>query len=320
MGAWLWMNMNIVRNIFNLLRFDRANWKAVILCILAAMVFWIFNAFNKEYSTNLRFPILFEFDGERYVPAEHFPKSVILNVKGIGWDLIRRQVGLKQPEMIIKLDRPAEIKKIVGAALIPMLTPQVGNLKINFVATDTLYLNIDKRDSHRYRLTADVSSITFREGYGRISPIVILPDSIKLEGPQNRLHELIDSILLKVEADNVSENFRQEVEVTFPGSEFVKRDPPLAQVMFEVGQVQVVTKNLKLKTDSRRVRVIPDSVAVSFQIPLNHVSDFESQIKEIVPIVSEKNLLSRKSLRPKLLNVPTYASVLKIDSVRIKTD
>lgn len=311
--------MNIVRIIFNLLRFDRANWKAVILCILAAMIFWIFNAFNKEYSANLRFPILFEFDGERYVPADHFPKSVTLNVKGVGWDLIRRQVGLKEPEMIIKLDRPAEIKKIVGAGLIPILTPQVGNLKINFVATDTLYLNIDKRDSHRYRLTADVSSITFREGYGRISPIVILPDSVKLEGPQNRLHALIDSILLKVEAENVSENFRQEVEITFAGSEFVKRDPPLAQVMFEVGKVQVVNKNLKVNTDSRRIRV-QDSVAVSFQIPLNHVSDFESQLKGIVPIVSERDLLTGKSVRPRLLNVPSYASVLKIDSVRGKAD
>jgi hypothetical protein len=312
--------MNIVRIIFNLLRFDRANWKAVILCILAAMIFWIFNAFNKEYSTNLSFPILFEFNGDRYVPAAHFPKSVLLNVKGIGWDLIRWRMGLKEPAMIIKLDRPAEVKKIVGAALIPILTPQVGSLKINFVATDTLYLDVDKRDSHRYRLKADVSSITFREGYGRISPIVILPDSVKLDGPQNRLHELIDSILLKVEAENISENFRQEVEIIFPGSEFVKRDPPLAQVMFEVGQVREVNKNLKVKSDlSSRIK-IQDSVSVSFQIPLNRSADFESQIKEIVLVVNERHLLREKSVRPRLLNVPSYATVLRVDSVRIKTN
>lgn len=312
--------MNIVRIIFNLLRFDRANWIAVILCILAAMIFWIFNAFNKEYSANLSFPILFEFDGERYVPAEHFPKFVTLNVKGIGWDLIRRRVGLKEPEIIIPLDRPAEVKKIVAATLIPILTPQVGNLKINFVATDTLYLDVDKRDSHRYSLKADVSSITFREGYGRISPIVVLPDSVKLEGPQRHLHALIDSILLKVEAENVSENFRQEVEITFPGSEFVKRDPPLAQVMFEVGQVQVVTRKLKLRVNSLFRISIQDSVTVSFQIPVNRASDFESQLEEIVPVINERHLRSKKSVQPRLLNVPSYAIVRKVDSVQTDTE
>jgi len=311
------MNMNIVRNIFNLLRFDRANWKAVILCILAAMVFWIFNAFNKEYSTNLSFPILFEFDGERYVPSEHFPKSVTLNVKGIGWDLIRRRVGLKVPEIIIPLDRPSEVKKIVAGTLAPIFTPQLGNLKINFVATDTLYLDVDKRDSHRYRLKADVSAVAFREGYGRISPVVILPDSVKLEGPQNRLHALNDSLVLKVEAENVSENFRQEVEITFSGSEFVKRDPPLAQVMFEVGQVQVVTKKLKLTTNAPLRVKLPDSVAVSFQIPLNRESDFESQLKEIVLVAIVR---SQKLMQPKLQNVPSYALVLKIDPVQPNTN
>src|ERR1041385_5478344 len=104
--------MNFVRIIFNLLRFDRANWKAVILCITAAMVFWVFNAFNKDYSTNIRFPILFEFDGERYLPAEHFPKTVTANVSGNGWDLFRRYVGLKTVQVIIPLERPAEIRKI----------------------------------------------------------------------------------------------------------------------------------------------------------------------------------------------------------------
>ncbi len=311
--------MNIVRVIFNLLRFDRANWKAVVLCILAAMVFWVFNAFNKEYSTNLRFPILFEFDGERYVPAEHFPKSVTLNVTGIGWDLFRRRIGVKIPSVIIPLERPAEIKKIVASTLVPVVATQIGSLKINFVVTDTLYLQIDKRDSHRYKLGADVSAVTFREGYGRISPVVVLPDSVKLEGPESRLHALIDSILLTVENKNVSENFREEVEISFTGSEFVKRDPPVAQVMFEVGQVQAVNKKLKVVLDFP-IGIVKDSVDASFQVPLNRVEDFKTQSREIVLSISTKYLIKRRSLLPKLSNVPSYAVLLRIDSVHLKAN
>lgn len=302
------------------MRFDRANWKAVVLCILAAIVFWVFNAFNKEYSTNLRFPILFEFDGERYVPAEHFPKSVTLNVTGIGWDLFRRRIGLKIPQVIIPLERPAEIKKIVASTLVPVVATQIGGLKINFVVTDTLYLRIDKRDSHRYKLKADVSGVTFREGYGRISPVVVLPDSVKLEGPESRLHALIDSIPLTVDSKNVSENFREEVEISFPGSEFVKRDPPVAQVMFEVGQVQVVNKKLKVVFDFPFGNVLQDSIEARFQVPLNRVDDFNSQSREIISSVSSNYLRKNKTCLPKLSNVPSYAQLLRIDSVHLKAN
>src|SRR5271154_4253094 len=148
--------MNILRLLFNVFRFDRANWKAVALCVLTAVVFWVFNAFNKNYSTNIRFPLLFEFDGEKYAPAEHLPKTVNLNVSGNGWELFRKRFGVKVPPVIIPLERPNEVKKIVGSTLAPMFATQVGNLKINFVVTDTLHVQIDQLDSHRFKLAADV--------------------------------------------------------------------------------------------------------------------------------------------------------------------
>ncbi len=310
--------MNIVRIIFSLLRFDRANWKAVLLCILTAMVFWIFNAFNKEYATNLRFPILFEFNGERYVPAEHFPKSVTLNVSGIGWDLFRRRIGVKVPQVIIPLDRPAEVRKIVASTLIPVIATQIGNLKINFVVTDTLRIQIDKRDSHHYKLLADISNVNFREGYGRISPVVVLPDSVKLEGPESRLHAVIDSILLAVDGNNVSENFREEVEISFVGSEFVRRDPPVAQVMFEVGRVQVVKRKVRVTFDSPGLYARQDSVSANFQVPVNRAMDFYLQSREIVSSVNSNYIKTHKSALPSLLNVPAYAQVLHVDSVYLK--
>ncbi len=312
--------MNILRIIFNLLRFDRANWKAVGLCVLTAMVFWIFNAFNKNYSTNVRFPILFEFDGEKFTPAQHLPKTINVNVSGNGWDLFRKHLGVKVPQVIIPLERPNEVRKIVGSTLAPILATQVGNLKINFVVTDTVYLQIDKRDMHRYKLAVDVSGVTFRQGYGRISPVVVLPDSVRLDGPESRLHSLSDSILVAAEFRNVSENFRHDVEVNFPGSEFVKRNPPTAQVIFEVGPVQEVGRNLKVTVEKNPGIFAQDSVEAHFQIPVIHVSDFLLQSREISSVVNGKSLRQNKVLLPRVLNMPTYAQLLRVDSVHIKAN
>jgi len=286
--------------------------------VLTAMVFWIFNAFNKNYSTNVRFPILFEFDGEKYAPAEHLPKSVNLNVSGNGWDLFRRHLGVKVPPIIIPLERAKEIKKIVGSTLPPMLATQVGNLKINYVVTDTLYLQIDERDSHRYKLVADISGVTFRDGYGRISPVVVLPDSIELNGPQSRLHALDDSIVLVLTDKNISENFRTEAEVEFPGSEFVKRNPPIVQIMFEVNQVVILKRNLKVIVTKRSRQEVADSVEALFQIPVGREEDFKLQSREILSEVRSSQLKKFHAVLPKIVNIPPYALLLRVDSVHEK--
>jgi hypothetical protein len=310
--------MNILRIFVNLFRFDRANWKVVSLCVLTAVVFWIFNAFNKNYSTNVRFPLLFEFDGEKYAPAEHLPKSVNLNVSGNGWDLFRRHLGVKVPPVIIPLERAKEIKKIVGSTLPPLLATQVGNLKINYVVTDTLYLQIDERDSHRYKLVADISGITFREGYGRISPVVVLPDSIELDGPQSRLHALDDSIVLVLSEKTLSNDFRAEAEVAFPGSEFLKRNPPVVQIMFEVNQVVNIKKNVKVVIDKKGGKEVADSVEALFQIPATREEDFKLQAREIISEVRATQFKKFEAAVPKVVNMPPYALLLRVDSVHVK--
>lgn len=310
--------MNILRFLFNLLRIDRANWKAVALCVLTAVVFWIFNAFNKNYSTNVHFPLLFEFDGERYAPAQHLPKTVNLNVTGNGWDLFRKHLGLKVPTLIIPLEHPTEVKKIVGSTLIPILATQLGNLKINFVVTDTLNLQIDERDAHRYKLVADVSEISFKKGFGRVSPVVVLPDSVRLEGPQSWLHSLGDTIFLKVGDTNVKKDFRDEVEILFSGNDFVKRNPTMAQVMFEVGQVIEVTKQIKVLVDKKSNLIVADSVKAQFQIPTNRVEEFNVLSREIYSQVSAKFLKLNNGMIPKVMNVPPYAQLLRVDSVITK--
>lgn len=307
--------MNIVRFLFNLFRIDRTNWKAVSLCVATAIVFWVFNAFNKNYSTNVRFPLLFEFDGEKYLPAEHLPKTINLNVSGNGWDLFRKHLGLKVPTLIIPLEHPTEVKKMVGSTLLPIVATQLGNLKVNFVVTDTLAIKIDTRDFHRYKLAADVSGIKFSDGYGRISPVVVLPDSVRLEGPQSWLHALGDTIFLKVQEEKVSENFRDEVEVSFPGSEFVKRNPPIAQVMFEVAPVTQVSRRIKVTTDKKIKVTLPDSVEAQFQVPVNRVEDFKTLSREIVSQVSIRQWKQNSGVIPRVLNVPSYAIVLRVDSV-----
>ncbi|MCE2997712.1 MAG: hypothetical protein ACK5RG_19340 [Cyclobacteriaceae bacterium] len=301
--------MNFLRAIGNLLRFDRANWKAVFLCFIVAIVFWLFNAFNKTYSTNVRFPLRFEYDTENFIPVHELPRQVTVNVSGNGWDLFRSHFGIKLPELAIALEHPLETKKIVGATLLPQLEPQLGKLKINYVVTDTLHLKIDERDAHLFKVVVDTKSLRFKEGYGLISPIVLLPDSISVDGPKSVLHELPDSLSLLLDDEGINENFSREMEVSVPSGVNLNRNPPTVKVMFEVGAVS--TLSLRVKWIRDRQPAATDSIRITVIIPTRQEADVRNMHNQWV--ATGKRVRNKKII-PARFNLPPYARIVEIDS------
>jgi hypothetical protein len=310
--------MNVLKAIVNLFRFDRTNWRAAFLCLITALVFWLFNALNKKYSTNVKFPVRFEYNQELFSPIENLPHQVNVNVTGTGWELFRDFVGFKLPELTIPLERPTEVKKIVGASLPPMLAPQLGKLQINYIVTDTLKIQLDETDSHRFKLYADLSNVKFENTFGRISPVVILPDSVELTGPKALLHNLPDSILLSIVANRLDQNFEDDVEIKV-NSSFVKRNPPLASVIFEVGAVKEIVCAIKLQiknTSLKGMQPWPDSLNCIFSVPVKRLEEFGRSKKEMLLLVDSKN----QTAVPTLLKMPTFVELVKVDSLKVTTN
>jgi YbbR domain-containing protein len=307
--------MNLLRAIGNLFRFDRTNWKAVVLCFVGALVFWVFNAFNKNHTANIRFPLHFEYNRDKYVQVKELPHQVNINVSGNGWDLFRNQWGLKQPELTIPLERPTEVKKIVGASLPPLLQHQLGKLHINYLITDTLRLQIDEKDFHRFKVVVDHSNLSFRKGFGKVSPIVILPDSVTLEGPKSILHSMSDSITVSISGKQINQNFNEEVELLPGNEENIKRNPPLIKIMIEVGPVMIVERRLKL-TDHSQKNLLVDSLSAWFQIPTKRKEEFDLISKEMKAVINKKKFSEEGEAIPHILKMPSYAELVKIDTLK----
>ncbi len=315
--------MNFFRVIVNLFHFNRTNWKAVSLCFLAAMVFWFFNALNKNYSTNLRFAVNFEFDESRYVPVDPMPSAVFMNVSGNGWDLLRKTLGVNVPNMNIPLERPTEVRKIVGSTLPALLAGQLGSLQINHVVTDTLYLSVDTRVHKKIKVIADEGGFSFLSGFGRLSPIVVLPDSVDLEGPRSILAGLPDSVMLTITAENIDKDYRGEAEVILPNGNLIRRDPAIVEVMFEVTEFAEVEKMLRLEIHNTppgaRLNMGIDSIRCLVRIPANQLEDFMLGSGTEVGILNLKGM-KRGEIRllPQVEGLPKNAKLLHVDSVAIR--
>ncbi|HRI79884.1 MAG TPA: hypothetical protein PLR06_10155 [Cyclobacteriaceae bacterium] len=314
--------MNLLRAISNLLRFDRTNWKALALCFLAAAVFWIFNALNKDYATNVRFPLLFEFDDTKFIPVEPLPPVIVLNVSGNGWELFRKSVGLKVPQIAIALERPVETRKIVASTLSPVVAGQIGPLQVNYIVSDTLRLKIEPRISRKIKLDADLKGVSYELGYGRISPVTVSPDSVTLEGPKSLLEQMSDTLTIAVHATRIDGNFQENIEVTLKDGMLIKRNPPVAEVRFDVGLIETQEFLLRLKTPRMPwgIETDHDSVRCVFLVPKKDHDLFLVDIEKVTAVLQLVELKKGESLKlmPEISNLPDYAGLVHVDSVVLK--
>ncbi len=313
--------MSFLRVFINLFQFNRTNWKAVLLCFFAASIFWVFNALNKQYTANIKFPLHFEYDVEKFSPLENLPNQILVNVSGNGWALFSQAFGYKLPTITIPLEKPLEVKKIVGSTMPPILASQLGKLQVNYVVTDTLFLQFDHKDIHTYKLFVDETAVSFKSGYGRTSPIVILPDSIKLQGPKSLLHKLPDSILVKLPEERLSNNYREKITIRFPGIEMITKSPDKVEVMFEVNEVTMIEIKSKIEWKNlqkgRQVTLEQDSLLTKIQIPISKQEDFKNVMPTLM-LDFKKVKKGEHFFKPTLSAIPSYGTIIKLDSVKVK--
>lgn len=312
--------MRLFTSILNIFRFNRRNWKAVVLCIFAATIFWFFNALNKSYTTNLNFPLSFDYDRENYVPVRTLPAQVRLNVTGNGWDLFKRSAGVKIVPLEIPLERPSDVKKIVGNTLQRFFSTQVDGMELNFVLTDTLYVDLEPKAGRWIKLTMDSIQFNLKKGYGLVSEVSIDPDSIFVEGPQPLINRIKEPFKLQLRQRNIDESFSEDVEIDLPQSDVIKRDPPTVAIQFEVDRMINLIDSVRLAAEN-----IPPTISnieetwvpVTFEVPEG--TNMQELLKDVRAVMDLKNFKRGSAkILPQVQGLPPFTRVVKIDSVNIK--
>lgn len=313
--------MRALNSIYNIIRFHRRNWKAITLCFFAATIFWFFNALNKTYTTNLRFPLTFEYDRQSFLPVRALPADVRINVKGNGWNLFRRSIGLKVQPLEIPLERPLETKKIVGSNLPAFFANQLEGLEINYILTDTLYIDLESKAGRWVSLTLDTANLELKKGFGLASHISIMPDSVFVEGPLPVINRLQEPLPISLPFKNIDEHFMEDVEVTLPSSEFLRRNPPTVAVMFNVERMVSASDSIKLIIRNLPPGVWPmmgrKKIPIIYSVPQNMMDDFDAD--SLKAVLDMKYLpKGERWMVPAVEGLPRFSKVNNIDSVRVK--
>ncbi len=312
--------MSIFGSIFNVLRFNKKNWKAVVLCLAAATVFWFFNALNKTYTTILAFPIEFQFDQENFIPVEDLPKEVKMNVTGMGWSLLRRSAGVKVPALLMPLERPTEVKKVVGSSLPIVFAPQLSDLQINFVATDTLHLDIEPFDGRWLKLIMPDLSENFRNGYGIASNASITPDSIFVQGPRRIIQTLTNPYPVSYERNNIDENQDGSALIKFKYPQ-VLADPQQVSLSFSVDKLVELKDSTNVEFINMPPRVRPaisiNQIHYTLLLPETSVSTSYNKIGIKATLDFKQTQAGKSRIAPTITGIPPFSKIIRVDTVEV---
>lgn len=253
------------------------NWKVVVLAIAGAATFWLFNALNKDYDTRISLPLEFVFNKDSVVVVTPLAKKVDVDVNGGGWNLLRKSFGLNSSPIKIELDKPTETSYYTQSSLVPIISDQLRGFRLNYVITDTLFIDIEEKVTKKVVVVIDSLNIPLENNFRLTSPINVSPDSLVLVGPKSLLAKQNSFIFGKFDNDPIKTNFDREVEVDLPADGLIVPETNKVNVKFEIRKYvlhKIEVEVEKLRFPSLSVADLSDTIIeISFIVQEDEVSN-----------------------------------------------
>jgi hypothetical protein len=210
-----------------------------LLCLVAAMLFWILNALNKQgYTMNVDYPIQFVYNDSLFIPTSPLPRTVRVNVSSDGWGLLRHSwLPFRVDPVNYVVRDPLQASVINTSSISAALAEHTKKLHVNYVLTDRLDLAFDQRMTKTIQLVADSLRINLAPRFAVTSVINLTPRTIQIDGPTSLVRGLPDSILVKIPRKRITENYDEELPLNQLRHPLLHSSADRVAVSFEVGEL-----------------------------------------------------------------------------------
>ncbi|MGB3616701.1 MAG: hypothetical protein WBA12_01160 [Catalinimonas sp.] len=281
-----------------------SEWKVITLCILVAATIWMLNKLNKDYTTRLSYPIEIIYDPEAVVPVDRVPERVEIDVRGYGWNLLRRSTWLRRTPLRYEPENLPGMGYVTAGQLIPTLRAQMQDLELNFVLNDTLYLPFEARVEQRVAVRLDSQNIQLDPSYRVISPIRLEPDSITFVGATSAMSLLPPIFLLRLGDSNIDDDYDEEIPVEYPETDQLELRQRRVRVQFDVARFEerFIAVPVRSAFAPQGVALRDSVVVVNYTVNTEDAPALKPDSFTVV--VDFRRLAQDSTLRPLLLRRP----------------
>lgn len=299
----------------------KANWKVILLCFSTAATFWFFNALNKEYTTQINYPVSLVFNRDSLVILKDPPDEIPINVTGGGWQLLKSTISVKVEPVIIKPDNPVQTQFLTANNLLPIFSNQLKNLNINYIAIDTIVFKIDPYMNRNLRIKLDSTSIQLKENFYITSNVFMEPDSVNFRGPASLINQLPDVFMVSLSDKDINNGYDEELSLDLFSPSLIKKNPEVIHISFEVEEFVEQTSNVNVEMvnfpyDSS-VYILNSIIKATFNIQKSKRSKIEKGDFLIIADLNDMHAAD-STITIEVMDLPYYINDIVFHENRVK--
>ncbi len=215
-------------------KFKKGDFIVVAFCILAAGIFWFFNALNREYSTVINYPIRFLYNKNEICPISKLPANIPMKVSGYGWRLLNRSINSQFVPFEFEVNSTTKKPAINTGYLATQLTDQLNGLQVNKIYNDSLDIIFEKIVTKEIILTIHENEISIAKNHKIDSKIIIEPSSIIVTGPLSALKQISDTVVIPIYKKNIDYSYSESLNINYLEKNQVKSNHSKIRVSFDV--------------------------------------------------------------------------------------
>ncbi|MGV3541209.1 MAG: hypothetical protein ACO1OQ_15440 [Rufibacter sp.] len=288
---------------------------------MTAATFWLLNALNKNYTTLVSYPIEFAYDPNQLVPVKPLPEEVSISVTGKGWKLLRKNLQFQVQPASLTIRGLPFVKRLPGSALRPAIASVLDGLALNFVATDSIVFDFDRRIVRKVPIALDSTQIQIEPGFAFVGPIEIRPDSVTFSGPEQIINQFPSPYPLGLPAKSLKAPFRGDLPLTHDFTTLVKADVREAEVRFNVvaleRQETVVPPVLHNFPSGHRLQIMNAPIKVQYSFLPKHRQLLQPELFQVA-LDYQKFNPADSTIVPTVLQKPAYVRQVFLQPGKVK--
>lgn len=222
--------------------------KILLYCFVAGSLIWFFNELNNRSNATMNYPINFNYElSEELIEVTPPPKTVEISINGTGWNLLRNLLKLNIVDVEYNINRPLQTKFILSSSLVTSISETLENVNLNYVVTDSIIMNIEKRSIKEIEVLVDSSKFFFTSGHERVSDFILSNEKLTVEGPQSILNSLPDQYYINSKAvSDLNSDFNENISVDIVG-DLISVSPEIINLNFKV--VEYIEEEVRLNVN-----------------------------------------------------------------------
>jgi len=290
--------------------------------LILSIIFWFLTALNREYNTDLYYPVSFIRFPEGKALINEVPDQLHMSVTSQGYTLLRYKLKVRMAPIkfdvnsfsMINVPGKSESYVYISTNFAKQKIQQqiTSDIEIISITPDSLVFKFADVVNKRLAIQLDMQ-VDFQKQYMQVGPVDILPDSVNVAGPATVLDTLEFILTEPVNFTGVNTSIIETIKLNVAGN--LTCDISEVRINVPVEKFTEAEFNLPIEVinvpDSLNLKTLPGSVEVTYQVGL---SDYENinqhMFRAEVDYLSIENNIGTK-LQVNLVKSPEFVKAIQ---------